>query len=396
MKHRIALLMLSKLGSGDGGRETWLANFLDEIARQERPVSFEIIHQRSDNPNLLQLKTRQYLVAGTHVVHCRWPRCPVSVEFLLRLATGGFKVGAGIPLVAVGGLAEAIASLLVTPMRGKHGRVMWLRSIYTREKAAQLRGPLRQFALTFERLVLGRFGLILANGADTAEFYAGLGIKSEVIANAVPLHKWEMDIPRATEPLRVAFIGRLTDVKGIRQFLAAVELCEKAAPGRFRYHVAGDGPARDEVQTLSLRAPLTFHGQVDNDTARDIVLDSDVCVALTLSTPDLGGGGVSNALVEQMAAGRVLVAWDNDIFRQVLDPSVAYLVPQGDAKALANVMLQVLKNPDDALRRAEDARRRSKSYSIGSHVDRFFELVQKDTGALSIDESSQSAPQRDK
>ena len=105
-----------------------------------------------------------------------------------------------------------------------------------------------------------------------------------------------------------------------------------------------------------------------------------VCVALTLSSLGLGGGGVSNALVEQMAAGRILVAWDNDIFRQVLDSSMAYLVPQGDARALANAFLYIALNRGEALERAARAWEKSTSYAISTHVDKFFELFEAHVG----------------
>lgn len=377
MTRRITLLMLSRMGHGDGGRETWLANFLDEIVRQGRHVKFDVIHQRAEPPTLLDAPSRRVAVADVRQVERRWGWCPVSIEFLVRLAFGRRHRLRRAPVLAVGGLAEAVGALLVDPRGGRQGRVMWLRSIYTREKSAQLPGPAMRWVAALERWVLGRFGLVVANGEDTAAFYRGQGIESHVIANAVPLQKWTMPPPPTDGRLRVAFVGRLADVKGIRQFLLAAELCEQEAPGLCSFHVAGDGPARAEVEALAARLPLVFHGQVDNDTAREIVRDSDACVALTLSSPALGGGGVSNALVEQMAAGRILIAWDNDIFRQVLDASSSYLVHQGDVRALTDVFLHIARNRQDALDRAAQAARVSAHFSIGAHVDRFFELMEQ-------------------
>ncbi len=260
---------------------------------------------------------------------------------------------------------------------------MWLRSIYTREKAAQLPSITKNIVVAIERIVLGRFGLVLANGEDTAAFYRSMGAQCNVIANAVPLDVWAMPSPRAVGTLRIAFIGRLAEVKGIRQFLRAVQLCEQDARGLCRFDVVGDGPARPEVEALVTRTALMYHGQVANAAVRSIVADCDVCVALTVSGPLLGGGGVSNALVEQMAAGRIIVAWDNDIFRQVLDSSVAYLVPQDDARMLSDTLLHIARNRDEALGRAAAACRRSREYSMSGHVDSFFRLLERSAGDAS-------------
>ncbi|MBN8224803.1 MAG: glycosyltransferase family 4 protein [Xanthomonadales bacterium] len=375
MSQRITLLMLSRMGQGDGGRETWLSNFLDEIARQSRDVTFDIIHQRADTPTLLDVPSRRDIVASIRQIDRRWLWCPVSVELLIRLAFSGGWIEPGARIAGIGGLAEAIAVMLLTPFRGRKRRMMWLRTIYTREKSAQLPGPTRRMALALETFVLHRFGLVLANGEDTAAFYRGLDIPVEVVPNAIPLAKWSMSPPPETAPLRVGFIGRLTEVKGIFAFLEAVEYCQQDWPGAFRFHIAGDGPARAAVDMLATRAPMTVHGQLDNLATRNVVADVDVCVALTLSSADLGGGGISNALLEQMAAQRIIVAWDNDIFLQVLDGRSAYLVPQGDARTLADTLFHIANHRNEALEKATNARSLAQDFSIEAHVDRFFSII---------------------
>lgn len=378
MTRRITLLILSRLGAGDGGRETWLANFLDEIVYQGRDIRIDVIHQQTDDETLLDVPARRVSVGSVRRVARNWRWCPSSVEFLVRLLFARFDIPRGVPIVAVGSFAEAVGALLVTPFRGRRGRIMWLRSIYTREKSAQLPGLSKKLVAAMEKLILQRFGLVIANGEDTASFYRSAGIDSHVIPNAVPLHKWTIPPAASSNALHVAFVGRLAEVKGIFAFLKAAEACHKKAPGQFVFHVAGDGPAREQVEDLCARIGLRYYGQVDNEAVRDIVCESHACVALTFSSPNLGGGGVSNALVEQMAAGRILVAWDNDIFRQVLDSTAGYLVPQGRIDALTDVLLHVAQHREEAQQRADRARQLAMSYSIDRHVNRFFDLLEAD------------------
>ena len=121
MSARITLLMLSRMGPGDGGRETWLANFLDEVVRQGRDVVFDVIHQRADEPTLLDASSRRTVVASVQQVERRWAWCPVSIEFLLRLAFGRHRKMGGAPILAVGSLAEALGTLMLDPWCGRRG-----------------------------------------------------------------------------------------------------------------------------------------------------------------------------------------------------------------------------------------------------------------------------------
>ncbi len=101
----------------------------------------------------------------------------------------------------------------------------------------------------------------------------------------------------------------------------------------------------------------------------------DVCVALTFAGSDLasgsGGAGVSNSLLEQMGAGRVLLCWDNPAFRQVLDAESAYFVPQGDVTALQEALAQIADDPAGAASRGRNAESLARGYGLEAHMDLF-------------------------
>ena len=95
--------------------------------------------------------------------------------------------------------------------------------------------------------ILRRADLLIANGDDTAAHYRARGFDVTVIKNAVDLKRWTMAPPKLKPPLHVAFIGRLAQVKGINEFLAAAREMAGNRGGPFVFHLAGDGPARDDA-----------------------------------------------------------------------------------------------------------------------------------------------------
>jgi glycosyltransferase involved in cell wall biosynthesis len=113
----------------------------------------------------------------------------------------------------------------------------------------------------------------------------------------------------------------------------------------------------------------------------------DVCTALTFVRQGAdqkgGGSGVSNALLEQMAAGRVCLCWDNAAFRQVLDERSGYFARQGDAGELAARLKQIAENPSEALNRALTGQQLAENYGLDAHMQRFERTVAQWIGAAS-------------
>lgn len=104
-------------------------------------------------------------------------------------------------------------------------------------------------------------------------------------------------------------------------------------------------------------------------------MDIDVCVALTYSSTELGGGGTSNALMEQMAASKIIVAWDNPIFRQLLCDSSGYLVEQYSIDELTNCLVHIYKNNELAISKARKSTCKISTYTLPKQVDKFINLL---------------------
>jgi glycosyltransferase involved in cell wall biosynthesis len=372
--------MLSNFGRADGGRETWAYNFIPRLLERFPSLDLEIFGLRVDGePDnretvLASVPEGQRARLSVHFVRAKNHRWPNALSFW----TGLRKLAKGTPgpafAIAVGSWVELLA-VLRTPRFGSSGKLVWLRSIFADEKAHRYPALLRPLLERVELAVLRRADVIIANGEDTADHYRKLGLTVRVIPNGVELDRWRMDPPALQGLLKVAYVGRLAQVKGIEDFLDVARTAKERGLDWVQFHVIGEGPALAAIRQAESKGLLHSHGPIPNGEMPGLLSEMHVCVALTYvrNSGDRfsGGAGVSNALLEQMAAGRVILAWDNAAFRQLLDDSSAYLIPQGDEAALLDALIQIHSDPTSANARAAKAADMAEDYSFDRHLDRF-------------------------
>ena len=76
-----------------------------------------------------------------------------------------------------------------------------------------------------------------------------------------------------------------------------------------------------------------------------------------------------------MAAGRIIVAWDNPTYRQILNSQCAFMVPQGSTEHLVRAFRSIADDPACAAEYGKLAREQSRKFDWASHLDRFLRLV---------------------
>lgn len=378
---KIDLIMLSRLGSSDGGRETWLYNFLNYITNNYDNIRFNLITLENSDRSIITTHNSRLILSHAMYQH-KSKKIPYSLGFILYCwRKRFFKKKTADHVIAVGGLNEALSTLLGYTFRGVSGKkIIWLRTIYTKEKGYALNKLTQPILLVIEKILYKYFfDIVITNGEDTANFYRKLGIECNVINNAIPLDKWtNLTYESNSKVLKVGYIGRLSEVKGISAFLNSIDLIlSQNKDSNLEFHIIGGGPLEDRVSAIYRRYPnkVYYYGEVSNTEVPKILENIDCCVALTYLTDFLGGGGVSNALIEQMAANKIIICWDNDIFRNVLNEDAAYFIEQGNELALANCFNEILLNKEAAQKKASLSRRLSKKYSIESHVISFLETI---------------------
>lgn len=227
---------------------------------------------------------------------------------------------------------------------------------------------------------LGRFctalsdGLIANCAASRDAVVADEGLdraRVVVLENGVDLERFsETDHPHNVgQGRRVGVTANLRPVKGLDVFLEAAAIVGRCRPD-VTFTVAGEGPLRSALATQAERlgVRLELPGTVGNISG--FLAGLDLAVLPSLSE------GMSNALLEYMAAGRAIVATAVGGNTTLIEEGVnGLLVPPNDPGRLAEAIGHLLDNPDLAAWLGRAARRRvEERYSREVMVRRFEDL----------------------
>ena len=180
-------------------------------------------------------------------------------------------------------------------------------------------------------------------------------------------------VPRLTGAPRAVYTGRLSEEKDLPRLLRAWRLLAEDRPGAKLTLVGEGGPQRSVEQGLRetvsadpvLRRTVTFTGWVAD--VGPFLAGADVYVFPSLSE------GMSNALLEACAWGRVVVASDIPGNSAVLGPTYPLLFQPGNTAGLADALRRALD--DEAVRR--DALDRIADRVRAHSVERVVERVEK-------------------
>lgn len=162
--------------------------------------------------------------------------------------------------------------------------------------------------------------------------------RTSVIHNAVDVAATAVATPDTAAP-RLVSVGRLKYPKDFRTLVEAIALLG----GReLLLEIVGEGPDRDELQALidrlGLGSRVVLGGQRDDVPA--LLARSSAFVLSSVSE------GLPISVIEAMAAGLPVVASDvGGVGELVADGETGFLIPPGDAQALADALAELLDEP---------------------------------------------------
>lgn len=158
----------------------------------------------------------------------------------------------------------------------------------------------------------------------------------------------------------VTYLGNLMEEKGYWNVLEAASIVAQQEP-RIHFIMAGpfyrlDGERRSQafVKRHRLEATVSFPGVVLGDKKIELLLDSDLFVF-----PPVAKEGQPLVLLEAMAAGLPIITTDQGaICETVVDGENGFIVPTGDAEAIAEKIILLLRDKPTRLQMAKASRER--------------------------------------
>jgi glycosyltransferase involved in cell wall biosynthesis len=194
-----------------------------------------------------------------------------------------------------------------------------------------------------------------------------------VLENGVDLQRFPTPapLPRAG---RVGIVANLRPVKALDVFLRAATRVLAEHPDA-TFTIAGEGPERSGLTQLAKELKLTDRIEMPG-VVRDVpgfLASLDVAVLCSRSE------GMSNAVLEYMAAARPIVATTVGANERLIDDGVhGLLVPPDDPASLAHAISRLLREPALSERLAQAARQRVwERYSREAMVRRFEAFYQR-------------------
>jgi glycosyltransferase involved in cell wall biosynthesis len=213
---------------------------------------------------------------------------------------------------------------------------------------------------------------IIANSAATLEtlrmptrmLAEGVHRRAFVVHDGMPVQEGRMtDEGRSAPNPLIGLIGRITPWKGQHVFLDAAALVYRAHP-EARFLIVGSAMFEEGDYERQVRSQCTKLGLDDvveftgfRDDVPQVLAGLTVLVHASVNPEPFG-----QVVLEGMMAQKPVVATRaGGVVEVMVDGETGILVPVNDAPAMAEAILRLLDNPDEAARMARAGRRRAET-----------------------------------
>ena len=249
----------------------------------------------------------------------------------------------------------------------------------------------------FERLF--REGeTFLVEGSHIAARLTALGCPAEKIR----IHRIGIDLTRIPvrpptapdpgKPIRILFCGRFVEKKGLRDAVQAVSMATSAGLD-IEFRVIGSGPLQSEIEAqvseLGLTQRVVFRGSSRYEEFLDELAACHIFLAPSVTAADgETEGGAPTVLIEAQAAGKPILTTKHADIPEIVRPGEsAILVAEGNARALGEALIALLRAPERWNAMALAGRRHVEAeHEIGRQMEKletlYDDLVASDSGRL--------------
>lgn len=211
---------------------------------------------------------------------------------------------------------------------------------------------------SIRRFVLKKCAHILARSPDAEAVVRAGGYDGPVtlIGYGVDQNCFRPDGDAAPEGdgLRLGYVGRLVEEKGLDDVLDAMARAQSAA------HLAliGAGPhedkLRERVESLGLSERVSFRGWAAPDDVAKFIRGLDAAVLLTRTTPRVKEQ-FGRAIIEAQSCGVPVIGSNCGAIPDVIGPG-GWVVPERDSEALARLLDDIAAGRENLSAKAQAAR----------------------------------------
>lgn len=209
---------------------------------------------------------------------------------------------------------------------------------------------------------------VVANSAGLRELARETAdIPIEVIPNGVAVEEFE-PVYHDRDRLQVLCVSRLIERKGIRYLLEAVADLDVDVT------IVGEGDREKALRSLTMELGIgdqvTFTGYVPHDEIYDYFEAADVFVLPSFNE------GMSNTVLEAMAAGLPIVTTDTGGTAELLDGN-GYVVRAGDSNSIAEALSRYVQDGEKLRRHGRNSRTIAEAMSWTNVTGQYLEVYER-------------------
>jgi phosphatidylinositol alpha-mannosyltransferase len=244
---------------------------------------------------------------------------------------------------------------------------------------------LKNFPFLFylvEKIAQWRFdGIIGVAQLNLEPFKKYKGPKT-VIPNGIDLEKFNPKVQKIKKfldkKINILFLGMIVERKGLIYLLKAYKILQKKF-SNLRLIVCGGGPLKKEMEKWAKKNNLRevlFEGKIPEDKVQNYYASCDI-----FCSPATHGESFGLVLIEAMACGKPVVAFDNEGYKEFLkDKKGGILVKNRDFRELAKKLEILIENENLRRKMGKIAQKEAQNYSwekIAKKVLDFYQFCQK-------------------
>jgi glycosyltransferase involved in cell wall biosynthesis len=225
--------------------------------------------------------------------------------------------------------------------------------------------------------------LALTTNEMTAAIHSGVdfGSRVSVVVHDGTLERSTRHAANPDHAPVLGLVGRISPWKGQHIFIRAASQVRQRFP-RARFQIIGaalfdeaeyEKFIRDQVTSMAMQDVIEFTGW--RDDIPEVISKLDVLVHASVVGEPFG-----QVVIEGMAASKPVIATNGGGVPEIVrDGETGFLVPMGDADAMADAMARLLENPEMAAQMGEKGRQRVRDHftiqSTARKVERLYDEV---------------------